>query len=234
MGLLRILILLTLLIIMSCKQQRTMTDETKADSLDHENLTLDKKETQKTKEPVDKEVVEEEPTVVDKIKEETPEINEIVKQIFENKDSIIVLVKLTGQNDLVRVLNKNWPEDIETTFNIFKNRHGQIIYISEFPTSESGDWNLRLEHFFSTDGHLTAFVKDFAFFNSPCLKEGVAFEQLLELYDNDFKVIGSIKCLSDNKGNPLDEEECGNAYYTVEYDKRPTAKEFMELKGIKV
>jgi len=77
-------------------------------------------------------------------------------------------------------------------------------------------------------------VKDFAFFNSPCLGEGVANEQLLELYDKDFKVIKTIKTLTDNKGKQLDEEKCGNAYYDVEYDLRPTAREFIELKGIKV
>jgi hypothetical protein len=218
--------------ILSCKQQSSATDETKNDSLEIENLTTDKKGAKKTDRPVDQD--KQEGTEVEKIKEETDEINEVVKQISENKDSVIIFVKITGQTDLVRVLNENWPEDIETTYNIFKNQQGQIIYIAEFPTSESGDWNLRLEHFFSDTGQLTAFVKDFAFFNSPCLTEGIAIEQLFELYDNDFKVIKTIKSLTDNKGKRLDETKCGNTNYEVEYDIRPTATDFTELKGIKV
>ena len=232
MSLLRISFLFIVTTVLSCKQQGSATNETKSDSLEVENLALDKKEAQKIEQPVDQD--EQEASEVEKIKEQTPEINEVVKQLSENKDSVIILVKITGQNDLVRVLNRNWPEGIETTYNIFKSRQGQIIYIAEFPTSESGDWNLRLEYFFSDTGQLTAFVKDFAFFNSPCVAEGIAIEQLLELYDYDFKVTKMIKTLTDNKGKPLDEIKCGNSNYDVEYDIRPTAKDFIELKGIKV
>src|SRR5688572_12360460 len=84
---------------------------------------------------------------------------EIEKRIDTNLKKLIVLVKVKGKLDLLKVINENWPEDIETTYNILKNEKGQIIYIGEFPTSESGDWTLGLKHFYSDNGQLVAFQK---------------------------------------------------------------------------
>jgi hypothetical protein len=225
---LRILFLSVFATILSCKPT-IKTENPKGDSLEVENLKTNKKETRNSNRQSAEEV-----SKLDMVKKETPQINEVLKRILENKDSIVILVKITGQKDLVKVINRNWPENIETTYNVFKNQQGQIIYIAEFPTSESGDWDLRLEYFFSEVGQLTAFVKDFSFFNSPCLGEGIANEQLLELYDSDFNVIETIKTLTDDKGKPLDEKKCRNTNYDIEYDIRPTANEFMELKGIRI
>jgi hypothetical protein len=92
------------------------------------------------------------------------ERREIEKQITTDKDKLIVLVKVKGQVDLQTVINQNWPDNIETTYNILKNQQGQIIYVGEFPTSESGDWTLGLKHYFSGNGNLVAFEKRLSYF----------------------------------------------------------------------
>ena len=56
---------------------------------------------------------------------------EIEKQVTTDKNKLIILVKVKGQTDLRKVINQNWPDDIETTYNIFKNQRGQIIYLGE-------------------------------------------------------------------------------------------------------
>ncbi len=93
---------------------------------------------------------------------------EIEKLLTTNKKKIIVLVKVTGQSNLQEVIGENWPENIEATYNILKNQSGQIIYLGEFPISESGDWTLELKHFFGDDGKLIAFEKRLTYFNEQC------------------------------------------------------------------
>jgi hypothetical protein len=68
-------------------------------------------------------------------------------------DKLILLVKVMGQADLKKVIDQNWPDDIETTYNIFKNQRGQIIYLGEFPTAnnvhKSWRWDIKVFNVFS-------------------------------------------------------------------------------------
>jgi hypothetical protein len=156
---------------------------------------------------------------------------QIDKQITTDKSNLIVLAKVKGQDDLLRVINENWPENIETTFNILKNQNGQIIYIGEFPTSESGDWDLELKHYFADNGRIVAFEKRLAYFNDNC-GDGIVVEKQIELYDNLFKVLKTTNTLTDKSGKALSETECGNAY-DWDLDKRATVKELVDLKKIR-
>lgn len=156
----------------------------------------------------------------------------IEKQVSVNKDKLIVLVQMKGQIDLQNVTNKNWPKDIETTYNVLKNEQGQVIYIAEFPTSESGDWTLELKHFFARNGKLIAFQKRLSYFNEDCT-DGAVVETTTELYDDNFRIIRTQKSLTDNNGKKLNENDCGDAYdWAIE--KRNTVGELMKLKKIKM
>ncbi|HEY0653665.1 MAG TPA: hypothetical protein VGD65_11085 [Chryseosolibacter sp.] len=128
-----------------------------------------------------------------------------------------------------RVINEDLPENIETTFNILKDQNGQIVYIGEFPTSESGDWSLELKHYFA-DGRLIAFEKRLAYFNGECTDRAVI-ETIIELYDKDFKIVKTTKTLTDNDGKKMDEEKCSDPYQWP-LDKRGTVSELVKLKGI--
>lgn len=156
---------------------------------------------------------------------------DIEKRLTSDKNKLIVLVKVNGQTDLQKVVEENWPANIETTYNILKSQGGQIIYIGEFPTSESGDWTLGLKHYFSDNGKLIAFEKRLSYFNDDCT-DGAVIEKQIELYDNQFNVIKTTQILTDNKGQPLSEKDCGNGY-NWDIDKRPTVKELIDLKGIR-
>ena len=137
---------------------------------------------------------------------------EIEEKITSNKDDQIVLVRIVGQEKLVVVKDKNWPDDIETTFNILKNSSGQIIYIGEFPTSQSGDWTLDLKHFFNEQGETFAFEKRLVFFNDEC-GDGVVIETLTDFFTKGFKRIGTLRQLRDGKDNPItDLESCSDPY----------------------
>ena len=147
-------------------------------------------------------------------------------------DKLIILVKVKGEADLQKVIDQNWPDDIETTYNIFKNQGGQIIYLGEFPTSESGDWNLGLKHYFGDNGKLIAFERRLSYFNQDCT-DGAVIETIIELYDHDFKVIKTTKTQTDNRGRELKVRDCGHPYnWTV--DKRGTVSELAQLKKIRL
>ena len=157
---------------------------------------------------------------------------EIEKQITTDKNKLIIVVKVKGQTDLRRVINQNWPDDIETTYNIFKTQQGQIIYLGEFPTSESGDWTLGLKHYFGDNGKLIAFEKRLSYFNEDCT-DGAVVETIIELYDNNFKVIKATKTQTDNNGGKLKVKDCGHAYDWT-FDKRGTINELVQLKKIRL
>jgi hypothetical protein len=156
----------------------------------------------------------------------------IEKRIEANMDNLIVLVQVKDKADLQQVVNRKWPANIDITYNILKDETGRIIYIGEFPTSESGDWSLALKHYFGDDGKLIAFEKSLSYFNEDCT-DGAVNEQIIELYDNNFNIIKTEATLTDNDGKKLKEAECGHGY-DWPIDKRRSVEEFMKLKNIKI
>jgi hypothetical protein len=166
-------------------------------------------------------------TLTDQREKERLEIENQIKA-----DKLIILVKVKGQAELKKVIDQNWPEDIETTYNIFKDQRGQIIYLGEFPTSQSGDWSLGLKHYFGDNGKLIAFEKRLSYFNEDCT-DGAVIETIIELYDNDFKIIKTTKTQTDNKGRELKVKDCGHAYNWT-FDKRGTVNELVQLKKIRL
>jgi hypothetical protein len=168
-------------------------------------------------------------TLTDQLEREKLEIE---RQVTTDKDKLMILVKVKGQSDLKKVIDHNWPYDIETTYNILKSNRGQIIYLGEFPTSQSGDWTLGLKHYFGVNGKLIAFEKSLSYFNEDCT-DGAVIETIIELYDNDFKVIKTTKIQTDNKGKELKVKDCGHAY-NWDIDKRGTVNELVQLKKIRL
>ena len=102
-------------------------------------------------------------------------------------------------------------DNVETTFNILKDSLGQIITASEFPFSESGDWNIILTHYFDKDGKTFAFERQTNFFNSMCT-DGVAFETQTEFYNSDFQLIDRMYKLVDEKNKILQKDSCQFPY----------------------
>lgn len=208
-------------IALGCAPKQSSTDETKKDTLGTESFKIDSTTAQGIEQP-------EVP-----IENEVPGIIAIRNEISENKSRLTVWVKITGENDFVKVLNEEWPEDIETTYNVYKNQNEQILYISEMPMSESGDWDLELNHYYSETGHLIAFERRLAFFNGPCLPDAVTVQKSIELYDESFKLIKTLKSLTDANGKKLG-EECKDEHFDWDPEIQPTVKAFLDSRKIKV
>jgi hypothetical protein len=158
---------------------------------------------------------------------------EIEAKIKSNKNDLIVFAQIKGEKKMQVVKNENWPENIETTFNILKSASGQIIYLGEFPSSESGDWTLELKHFFNDKGETFAFEKRLTFFNEDC-GNGVVVEKLTNFFTKDFKLIGTLRQLRDGNDNAItDHKSCSDPYqWTI--DKKGSVSELMKLKKIEL
>lgn len=89
---------------------------------------------------------------------------------------------------------------------------------------------LGLKHYFGDNGKLIAFKKRLAYFNEDCT-DGVVIETVIELHDDDFKVIKTTKTQTDNNGRELKGKDCGHAYDWT-FDKRGTVSELVQLKKI--
>lgn len=157
---------------------------------------------------------------------------EIEEQIKLNKKDMVVFVKVKGQPIPQRVINKQWPENIESTFNILKNNLGQVIYFAEFPKSESGDGVYEIKHFFNNKGQTISIETRLSFFNEDCGK-GAITETLTDLYLNNFKLHGTVRQLRDNNDKPISGLICSNPNkWTI--DKKGTVQELATLKKIKI
>lgn len=136
----------------------------------------------------------------------------IIDTLFnQSKEHLIVLAKLVDKDEPIQIKNGIFPDNVETTFNILKDGSGQVITVSEFPFSESGDWNIILTHYFDKDGKTFAFERQTNFFNSICTV-GVAYETQLEFYNSDFKLIDKMYKLVDQKNKPLQKDSCQFPY----------------------
>lgn len=156
---------------------------------------------------------------------------EIEQQIQSNKKNIAVFVKIKGLSTPQRVINEQWPENIESTYNILKNPLGQVIYFAEFPQSESGDWVYSIKHFFN-QGQTISIETRISFFNEDC-GNGPITEILTELYLNNFKLHATVKQLRDSKDNTISGSLCSNPYKWSS-DKKGTAQELISFKKIKI
>jgi len=124
------------------------------------------------------------------------------RSIKKNSDDLIILVKLPGKKTLVRIVNGEWPEEIEYTYNVLKDPAGRVILVSQVPYSESGDWFITYTHYFDEYGKTYAFRKETNVFDDD-VKGGIVFETLLKYYNTDFKVMKQFYTLQDKGGKAI-------------------------------
>jgi hypothetical protein len=157
---------------------------------------------------------------------------EIAKRITPKKhDEVIMLAKVKGKDELQVDLNLN-QDSVEISYNILKNKKGQIVYVGEFPTSEHDDWRYGSKHYFADNGKLIAFEKVLVFSNKDCSDKEIV-ENIIELYDNNFNVIRTTKKQTNIGGKKLKFKDCRHAY-TWKPDIRATVTELIKLKKIRV
>jgi len=149
-----------------------------------------------------------EPKILSRLKYQ----KQIIDTLFNHsKDKLIVLAKLTDNNEPISIQDGNFPDNVETTFNILKDSLGHILTVSEFPFSESGDWDITFTHYFDKNGKTFAFERQTNFFNSICTR-GVAYETRTEFYNSDFQLIDKTYKLVDKKNKTLQKDSCQFPY----------------------
>ncbi len=169
-----------------------------------------------------------EPDILERLKYQKT----IIDTLFNHsKDNLIVFAKLVDKDEPIQIKNGNFPDKVESTFNILKDSLGQIITASEFPYSESGDWNIILTHYFDKDGKTFAFERQTNFFNSICT-DGVAYETQTEFYNSDFQLIDKMYKLVDEKNKTLKKDSC-QFPYDYEYKISADIDKYLKTNRIK-
>jgi len=140
-----------------------------------------------------------------------------IDSLLMDTDRIIVLVKVPGSNDLQIIKNGKFPDEVETTYNLFSDRTGHIVYILESPTSESGDWDIVYESYFNGEGNLFCFERTAGFFNVECSDgsakpEEPVHEKLIKYFNTRSKPIDSVYTLVDHDNKPLNKSKCVSPY----------------------
>ncbi len=169
-----------------------------------------------------------EPDILERLKYQKT----IIDTLFNhNKHKLIVFAKLVDKDEPIQIKNGNFPDKVEATFNILKDSLEQIITASEFPYSESGDWNIILTHYFDKDGKTFAFERQTNFFNSICT-DGVAYETQTEFYNSDFQLIAKMYKLVDEKNKTLEKDSC-QFPYDYEYKVSADIDKYLQTNRIK-
>lgn len=155
----------------------------------------------------------------------------IEEQIQLNQKDLIVFVKIKEESEPQRITNENWPENVESTYNILKNNSGQVIYFAEFLKREHSEGVFEIKHFFDDKEQTLVIEIRLSFFSDDCGK-GPITETLTDLYLNNFKRHGTLRQLRDDKNNPINGSICSNPTKWP-IDKKGTVQELMTLKKIK-
>lgn len=136
----------------------------------------------------------------------------LIDSLFQNnKKQLSVFAKPVNKDTLIEVKNDQFPPNILTTFNVLKDKTGKTLSISEFPFSESGDWTIRLTHYFDQQGKTFAFEREAKFYNSICT-DGIANESLTIFYNQSFQPIHKLYNLVDANNKPLQKDSCQFPY----------------------
>lgn len=165
--------------------------------------------------------------IAEKLKEQKLKTDRLISD-----SSLQVLVKVSGSKELIKVENKRYPRDIETTYNLLKDKKGRIIYLAELPFSKTSEWFIAYKSYFDSTGHLFAFQKINNFLNNGCT-HGAAMETLIKYYGPDFKVADSVYTLTDTYKKPLEKGAC-KFPYNFPYTIFKTLDEYRENRNIPV
>ena len=149
-----------------------------------------------------------------------------VDSLATDTGRLIVLIKVPHSDSLQIVKNGKFPDEVETTYNLLKDSQGNIVYIMESPTSESGDWDIEYESYFDRYGKLFGFERTAGFFNEECTDGSVkpgepVHEKLVKYFDTYSKLIDSTYSLFDNNKKRLNKSKCISNYdfpYKIIFD----------------
>lgn len=146
------------------------------------------------------------------------------------EESIIILAKVSDEKGLIKIKDNKYPENVETTYNLVKDKDGHIVYIAELPFSKDSNWFIAYRSYFNTEGKLFAFQRLNNFLHSECVR-GAAMEKSTNYYNAKFKLIDSTYTLTDSQKKPLKRSDC-KFPYNLPYKVFKTVAEYKEERGI--
>lgn len=153
--------------------------------------------------------------------------------IASGKDSVLVFEKMPGSPAPVPVVAKEPGGPLaERYFYLHHDSSGRLAAAIEVPVSESGDWMIKLTHYFSPDGKTYAFERKAEFYNSICTP-GKAFETTTQFFDPAFQLVEKNLQFTDEKNNELVRDSC-QFPYNYPFRIYPTSRTFFDSTGVKL
>jgi hypothetical protein len=163
------------------------------------------------------------------------EVADLKKQKYSidsaiNVGNLLLFVKVKGKPGLIPLVRGMDQKKMEAAYNVFKDKSGKVIYISEMPFSPDNEYFISYKNYFGPNGKLIAFERLNNFFGSECA-ERAAMEDLIKFYNKDFKVVDSIYTLTDTRKNKLNKVKC-KFPYNFPYTISNTLEEYKKKRGI--
>lgn len=153
--------------------------------------------------------------------------------LIRSGSQITVLVKLFDNPDLYKVVDGNFPDNIEITYNILRNKSDKIIWVCEIPTIEIGDRFVAFSHYFNEDGITFAFERQsngYSMSDELNLDLGYIYETKIKYFEDNLNLL-NIDCeVLDEDRNKITTNDCDNLEY--EYKIMENVDEFLKLKKI--
>lgn len=151
-----------------------------------------------------------------------------VDNTYKNNSTKIELYLQLDKKGLIKLVPdfKDVPESFYASYNLIRNKKGQIIYIAEYPRSESDDWYLIYENYFDNKGNLVAFIRKCSFFNGECAE--IVHEKSDYYYDSNHKLINKTYEITDGDLKSLDYKKC-IFYYRYDYKQYMTLKDYLKI-----
>lgn len=217
-----LIFILTVSLSIGCKSSTELNihDKSTNDSIETIGNKLDSKNKSiKIKEPSINNLKICEDSVITPLPENQDQIvdyKKIIKEIdktLTDGTKVGLYAKISKTDSIVKVVNNDsWPDDTEVSYNIIKDNNGSIIYIAEYPVSESGDWSIGYRYYFNDKGNTIVFLRESNFFNSGCT-DSVAKELSGYYFDTSFRIIAKEYELKSTDGTNLLNKLCEFPYY---------------------
>jgi hypothetical protein len=151
---------------------------------------------------------------VDTDKERLRKLKSSIDAKYNAKNSKVGILVKTPDNKLIEVKNRQFPDEVDVTFNLLKDSLGRLVLFKEIPNlTESGDDYIEITHYFDSEGRTFAIT----LLDNYFVEKGVAYWTKTIYYDNDFKEIGKVETLLDKNNKPLKKDNNYEFPYTTEF-----------------
>lgn len=153
---------------------------------------------------------------------------EVSNYFTKDSSKIELYLQLNKEEATKRVANfDSVPQAEYSAYNLIRNKQGKIIYISEYPVTESEEYDMIYESYFDLKGNLIAFIRKCIFNNGVCAN--IVNEKSDYYFDEKHKLILKTYEITDEKKKPLNPATCV-FNFRFEYKIYKTTKEYLKVR----